>query len=97
MVSVNGCVFFWKKDYTTELQNGQKTYSFSEPIREAVLIREGLSCNFHNRRGFLNCFPREERTHVKAYLKEEHTKLRKAGSDEMKRLMKRINEKRQGR
>jgi hypothetical protein len=88
------CVYFWKKDYTPELQNGQKTYSFSEPIREAVLIRDGQSCNFQNRRSFLNCFPREERTGVKAYLKEEHIKLRKADPDEMKRLMKRINEKR---
>lgn len=89
------CVFFWKKEYNPELQNGQKNYSFSEPIREAVLIRDGLSCQFRNRRGFLKCFRVEERAWVKAYLKEEHIKFRKAGPDEMKRLMKRINEQRQ--
>lgn len=91
------CVFFWKKDYTPELQNGKKTYSFSEPIREAVLIRDGLSCHFRNRRSFLNCFPREERARAKAYLKEEDIKFRKAGPEEMERLMNRINEKRQER
>ncbi len=91
------CVFFWKKEYTPELQNGQNTYSFSEPIREAVLIRDGLSCHFRNRRGFLNCFPAEKRAQVKAYMKEEHINIRKASPDEMRRLMKRINEKRQER
>jgi hypothetical protein len=89
------CVFFWRKEYSPELQNGQKTYSFSEPIREAVLITDGLSCHFRNRRGFLNCFLTEERAQVKAYIKEEHINIRKAGPDAMRRLMKSINDKRQ--
>lgn len=86
------CVYFWKKTYVTELKEGEVYYSFSKPVREAVIILEGEACSFKNNKSFLNCFPQELRGPVKSQIKSRHIRIRKAGNLEVQALMQYINQ-----
>lgn len=86
------CVYFWEKDYLPELKDGEKYFRFSEPDRDAVIIREGVATAFKSKGSFLKCFPKEERGPIKAFLREEGIRVQKASDPEMDYLMLSINE-----
>jgi hypothetical protein len=73
-----GCVFFWKKNYETDMINGEKQHSFSDPFREMYLVRDGQMCFFKNKRTFLKCFPEPDRPVLKQIMKQQQVKIRKS-------------------
>jgi len=74
------------------MKEGEMLYSFSNPIREAVIIREGETWNYKNNKSFLNCFPKELRGPVKSQIKSQRIRIRKASDLEIQGLMKYINQ-----
>lgn len=87
------CVYFWEKLYVPNLRDGEMHYKFSDPIRNASLIRGGETSPYKGKKSFLKLFPKAEQGGIKAYLKEMDIKFKKAGDDEMKLLMEFINQK----
>ncbi|TFH27755.1 MAG: hypothetical protein E4H10_02810 [Bacteroidia bacterium] len=86
------CVYFWKKTYAPTLNDGEMYYSFSKPVREAVIIFDGEASSFKNKKSFLQCFPKELRGPVKSQIKSQHIRIGKASDLEMQALMKFINQ-----
>jgi len=86
------CVYFWKKNYQSEIKNGSKYYRFSKPAREAVIIRGGQVYGYKNKKSFLKCFLEKDRKAVKMQMKEHRIRLRKIGDMEMESLVKYINQ-----
>lgn len=86
------CVYFWKKTFIPEQEEGEMHYRFSNPIREAVIISEGEVNSFKNRGSFLKCFPKELRGPVKSEIKTRHLHIKKADYLQMQVLMQYINQ-----
>ena len=86
------CVYFWEKLYTPNLQNGEKHYKFSDPVRHASIIRAGETRPYKSKKSFLKCFPKAQQAGIKSYLKEKGMKFKKAGDEEMKDLLEFINQ-----
>lgn len=86
------CIYFWKKDYSPELQNGTRRYEFSDPERTAFILNDQHWTQFSGRGGFLKAFPKEYREPVRQLLKQSRTRIRKATDQEMRSLMELINQ-----
>ena len=86
------CVYFWKKTFIPEQEEGEMHYRFSDPVREAVTIFEGKVSSFKNRSSFIKCFPKELRGPVKSEIKSRHLRIKNAGDQEMQALMQYINQ-----
>ncbi len=87
------CVYFWEKLYTPNLQNGEKHYKFSDPVRHACIISEGKTRPYKSKKSFLKCFQKAQQAGIKSYLKEKGVKFKKASDGEMKDVMEFINQK----
>lgn len=87
----NSCVYFWTKNYSPDMLNGQKTYKFSDPMRKSVIIRDGRTMIYKGKRSFLKCFPKDQQAAIKDLLKANKIKFRKARDAEMMVLMEEIN------
>ena len=82
------CIYFWSKD---RILGGESTYRFTEPQRESVLLINNAFLRYRNNRSFLKIFAEDQRTRVKQYLRDNHVKVRKAGTSEMQLLLEFIN------
>ena len=86
------CIYFWQKKFDPDMKNGRKNYKFSDPICNASIIRDGETRKYKSKGSFLKCFPKNQRTAIKEYLKGQRLKLKKANDREMKRLLEFINQ-----
>lgn len=86
------CVYFWKKNYISELKDDSKVTRFSKPIREAVIIRDGQTYGFKNKKSFLRCLPETDRKAVKAIMKELQLNPGNISDMQMEILMKNVNQ-----
>lgn len=86
------CVYFWEKLYSPDLKNGEMHYKFSDPIRNAAIIRTGETRPFRSKKSFLKCFPKEQQAGIKSYLREKGVKFKKADDGQMKDLLEFINQ-----
>ena len=86
------CIYFWKKTYSPELQNGTKRYEFSDPERMAFILDDQQWTQFSGKRGFLRAFPKEYQDPVRQLLKQSRIRIRKATDREMRSLMELINQ-----
>lgn len=86
------CIYFWHKKYDPDMQNGRKNYKFSKPYRNASIIKEGGTRRYKGKGSFLKCFPKNQQAEIKAYLKGQRIKFKKAGDSDMKRLLQFINQ-----
>jgi len=86
------CFYYWKKRYSVDTKVGQNHYTFSDPIRQSFLSRDGQVIPYKGKRGFLNSFPAQERVQIKAYMKKERIRIRKASDGEMRVLLEIINQ-----
>jgi hypothetical protein len=50
---------------------------------------------YKGKRSFLNCFPAKERVQIKAFMKKNRVRIRKAGDETMRLLLENINQIRQ--
>lgn len=86
------CVYFWKKNYLSELEDGQRYYRFSEPVRDAVIIQGSQVEAYGNKRSFLKCFSKRYRKQIKVRMRAQRINPRKANVLEMQSLLKYINQ-----
>ena len=86
------CVYFWEKAYKPDVQNGEKTYRFSDPMRQANIFFQGHFYPFAGKRSFLGCFPKQYQVPIKAYMKENRIRIRKAPDLVVQSLMGYINQ-----
>jgi len=86
------CIYFWKKDYLSELEDGQRYYRFSGPVRDAVIISGAQIKAYGNKKSFLKCFQKRDRKKIKSRMREERINPRKANVLEMQSLLKYINQ-----
>jgi hypothetical protein len=86
------CIYFWQKNYDPDMQNGRKNYKFSDPFRNAAIIKEGGTRKYKGKGSFLKCFSKNQQAEIKGYLKGQRIKFKKAGDPEMKRLLEFINQ-----
>jgi len=89
------CFYFWKKRYSVDSKVGQNQYSFSDPIRRSYLMTDEQAILYKGKKSFLNCFPEQERVQIKAFMKENRIRIRKAGDTDMRLLLENINQIRQ--
>ena len=86
------CVYFWEKEYSPDLHQGDKSYRFSDPLRQSNIVIQDLFYPYSGKRSFLKCFPKPIQLQIKSYLKEYRIKIRKVTNPEMKSLMVFINQ-----
>jgi len=86
------CIYFWDKLYVADLQNGQKHYEFSDPIRNASIIIGGETTLYKSKKSFFKKFPKQQQALIKSYLREKGIKFKKVDDEEMRLLMKFINQ-----
>ena len=86
------CFYFWKKRYSVDSKVGQNQYSFSDPIRQSYLIRDGQVILYKGKKSFLNCFPAQERVQIKAFIKKNRIRIRKESDSGMTLLLETINQ-----
>jgi hypothetical protein len=86
------CVYFWKKNYLSELKDDKRNFSFSKPLRDAVIIKGKQVCAYKNKKSFLKCFLKEDRKDLKMQMRQQRINPRKATDLEMQALMKYINQ-----
>lgn len=86
------CVYFWEKEHTLDLQNGQNRYKFSDPVRNASLVTASNTIRYKGKGSFMKCFPKSQKAEIKSYLREHKMKFRKSGDREMKLLFVFINQ-----
>lgn len=86
------CVYFWKKNYQSELKDGQRYFNFSGPLRDAVIIRGDQVCAYKNKTSFLKCFLKEDRKDLKMQMRQQRINPRKATDQQMQVLMKYVNQ-----
>ncbi len=86
------CFYFWKKRYSVDSKVGQNQYSFSDPIRQSYLIRDGQMILYKGKNSFLKCFPAQERVQIKAYMKKNRIRIRKESDSGMRLLLEAINQ-----
>lgn len=86
------CFYFWKKRYSVDSKVGQNQFSFSDPLRQSYLIRNGQVIQYKGKRSFLSCFPAKERVQIKAFMKKNRVSIRKAGDEAMRLLLENINQ-----
>jgi hypothetical protein len=86
------CFYFWKKRYSVDSKVGQNQYSFSDPIRQSYLIRDGQVILYKGKRSFQNCFPAKERVQIKAFMKKNRIRIRKESDSGMRLLLETINQ-----
>ena len=86
------CVYFWEKEYTPDLQYGEKSYRFSDPKRQAYILTHGHFSPYSGRGSLLKCFPKPIQLQIKTYLKENRIRIRKVDDLQMQSLMVYINQ-----
>jgi len=86
------CVYFWKKEYSPDFQQGEKTYRFSDPHLHSNIVVQEHFYPYSGKSKFLKCFPKQYQGKIKTYLKERRIRIRKVKNPEMKLLMVFINQ-----
>ncbi len=87
-----GCVYFWEKEYSPNLHDGERHYQFSDPIRHPCIVIQEQFYPYSGKRSFLKCFPEQNQLQIKSYLKEKRIRIRKSTDLEMQSLMGYINQ-----
>lgn len=77
--------------YLLNPEAGEPRYSLSDSIRQTFIQRNGTSYPYAGKRSFLKCFTVEDRLPVRAHLRENRIRVRKALDPEMYDLMEFIN------
>jgi hypothetical protein len=86
------CIYFWKKTYSPELQNGTKRFEFSDPERTAFILNDQQWTQFSGKGSFKKAFPKVYQEPVRQLIKQSRIRIRKATDREMRSLMELINQ-----
>ena len=78
----------WWKMIGPSNSYGENHYVFTKPQRQLYLLfGEGVMIPFENLRSFLHSFPPEKRTLIKAFIRKNHYRLRKASDEQLVRII----------
>ncbi|RLD26644.1 MAG: hypothetical protein DRI70_05370, partial [Bacteroidetes bacterium] len=86
------CIYFLEKEYSPDLQKGEKSFRFSDAKRQAQILSQDQFNLFSGRRSFLKCFPQHIQQRIKTHLKENRIRIRKVTNLQMQSVMVLINQ-----
>ena len=81
------CLYYWKKRYSLDSQVGERSYHFSDPIRQSYLVINGELLPYQRRRSFLKCFPVHHRQSIKVYMKINGIRISKSADPAIQSLI----------
>ncbi len=82
---------YWRKDLNLKLAYGTSEYTFSPPLRESFILKDGSIKTYRNNRNLLKIFDPGMRPDIKDYLRKNRIKVKKASDKEMTNLINYIN------
>ncbi len=85
------CYYAWKKEYRLDATSGSGEYYFTEPVREAYLVRSRAFYNFSGNRSFSRVFGAEGKKLIRKYMRQHHINVRSASESRMRSLMEYCN------
>jgi len=85
------CYYAWKKEYRLDATSGSGEYYFTEPVREAYLVRGHAFYSYGGNRSFSRVFDKENKKLIRHFMRQHHINVRTASGSQMESLMEYCN------
>lgn len=85
------CYYRWKKEYRLNSASGSRDYYFTEPVREAYLVKDHTFYSYRGNWSLSRVFAREHRKLIRQFMRQHHINVRTAAGTQMESLMEYCN------
>jgi hypothetical protein len=85
------CYYSWRKDYLLNLASGERSYYFTEPIRDSYLVLDDQFYSYRSNRTLLKILDKGLQKEVKLYLRQNGVNVKRSPDRQMNLLFKHIN------
>lgn len=85
------CVYLWSKKYLLNLNSGEQSYYFTDPVRISYLRMDGLFHPYKGNKAFIKAFNPELRKGLKQFIKQSDINVKTASDAQMRHLLEYCN------
>jgi hypothetical protein len=76
-------LYYWRKSFDLEGSIGSYYYTFSKPVRDSFVLKDGQLKPFNTNQGFIRIFGHEQRPEIKSYMHKNKVRVKKASDQTM--------------
>ena len=80
-------LFYWRKSFDLEGSIGSYYYTFSKPIRDSFVLKNGQLKPFNTNQGFIRIFDPAHRPEIKSYMRKNKVRVKKASDQAMSEMI----------
>ena len=80
-------LYYWRKSFDLEGSIGSFYYTFSKPIRDSFVLKDGQLKPFNTNQGFIRIFESAQRPAIKSYMRKNKVRVKKTSDQQMSEVI----------